>query len=312
MTTIAYAMVGLPLMFFFLANIGEIFAEIFRFIYLKVCCLGLCIKKKRRPPTQNPNAAGSGGPLVVDDDDDDDEDKEEEDIMIPMTVTLLVIASYILLGAILFSFWQSGAGWTMFTAGYYCFITISTIGLGDFVPGFTTPDGSQNGVQMAAAAIYLIFGIALMSMGFDLIMFEMGNKMIVNVAKAGDTINELQGRDSPENVRHDNAEVVDHAAHVEESRPTIARPIAGAVGGPPQRPQLGTVSRRTDQPPGYQPAYRAAAPPTGKASYDPFRPMGALPGKSVNKTAVGAEAAPPASAVGKRNASPTSRETTTF
>jgi potassium channel subfamily K protein len=39
------------------------------------------------------------------------------------------------MGSLIFTVWE---GWDIIASGYYCFITISTIGFGDIVPGATT------------------------------------------------------------------------------------------------------------------------------------------------------------------------------
>jgi hypothetical protein len=52
---------------------------------------------------------------------------------IPSSVTLGIVGGYLGLGAVLFKIWESD--WTTFGAFYFCFVTLSTIGLGDFVPG---------------------------------------------------------------------------------------------------------------------------------------------------------------------------------
>ena len=88
--------------------------------------------------------------------------KEKEDVVefklvedlrlvtIPITSCLMVLISYIVFGAVLFSTWevrrrQHGhnlslvtsclQGWNYLDGAYFCFISLMTIGFGDFVPG---------------------------------------------------------------------------------------------------------------------------------------------------------------------------------
>lgn len=56
---------------------------------------------------------------------------------VPISLVLLVIAAYILIGGGIFSVWN---GWTLVQSTYFTFVTLSTIGFGDLV---ITPDASQ-------------------------------------------------------------------------------------------------------------------------------------------------------------------------
>ena len=53
-------------------------------------------------------------------------------VTIPITTCLLILISYIIFGAVLFSAWE---GWNFLDGAYFCFISLMTIGFGDFVPG---------------------------------------------------------------------------------------------------------------------------------------------------------------------------------
>ena len=64
--------------------------------------------------------------VQIEDDDDDDDDDEEEKISVPLTVTMGLIGGYLFMGSVLFSVWE---GWDWLKSAYYCFITISTIGI---------------------------------------------------------------------------------------------------------------------------------------------------------------------------------------
>ena len=110
-------------------------------------------------------------PIVCDDDSDDDDDDDEFDdkkITVPLTVTMIVIAGYIFGGALLFGLWEN---WDNLQSAYFCFITLSTIGFGDVVPG-TDFDNPTATAQMILGAIYVLFGMAILSMCFSLMQDE--------------------------------------------------------------------------------------------------------------------------------------------
>ena len=62
--------------------------------------------------------------------------------------------------------------WDALTASYFCFVTISTIGFGDVVPGSTAFKSAADQWKMVGAAVYMLFGMAILSMCFSLIQEE--------------------------------------------------------------------------------------------------------------------------------------------
>ena len=84
---------------------------------------------------------------------------------------------YLFLGAILF--WTS-ENWTLFQAFYFVFISMSTIGFGDFVP-------SKVNVLMYAF-IYLLFGLALTSMCINVIQEKLSSVFEMTRLTLGETI----------------------------------------------------------------------------------------------------------------------------
>ena len=95
-------------------------------------------------------------------------------VSVPISVSLLVITSYILSGALMFTLWERD--WDFLIGSYFCFITLTTIGFGDYVPG-TNVDSWGAQEKLVLCTIYLIFGLALCAMCFDLMQEEARNKI---------------------------------------------------------------------------------------------------------------------------------------
>lgn len=89
---------------------------------------------------------------------------------VPASLVLLFLAGYVCIGAAIFS---STSGWSFLDAAYFCFIALSTIGIGDKLP--------QNGdlhtqVQLFACCLYLFLGLVVVAMCFTLVQEEITNK----------------------------------------------------------------------------------------------------------------------------------------
>ncbi|KAJ8887128.1 hypothetical protein PR048_013343 [Dryococelus australis] len=61
-------------------------------------------------------------------------------------------------------------------SAYFCFITLTTIGFGDFVPARRVQK-TDAGVSIALCSLYLLFGIALLAMSFNLVQEEVINNV---------------------------------------------------------------------------------------------------------------------------------------
>lgn len=72
---------------------------------------------------------------------------------LPLSVALAVLAAYIAAGSLVYAVLED---WSIFEASYFAFVSMSTIGLGDFVP--------SQPVYMLGSIAYLVFGLALTSM----------------------------------------------------------------------------------------------------------------------------------------------------
>ncbi len=80
-------------------------------------------------------------------------------------------------GALMFSIWEEENGWDFLVGAYFCFITLSTIGFGDYVPGSSINDYESSQEKLVLVALYLLFGLALCAMCFDLMQEEARNKV---------------------------------------------------------------------------------------------------------------------------------------
>lgn len=94
---------------------------------------------------------------------------DNQAINVPIYVSLALIGGYLALGALMFGLWEQD--WNFLIGCYFCFITLSTIGFGDFVPG-TSLDASASQAKLVLCCMYLVFGLALLSMCFDLMQQE--------------------------------------------------------------------------------------------------------------------------------------------
>nr|XP_031838304.1 uncharacterized protein LOC116429463 isoform X2 [Nomia melanderi] len=95
---------------------------------------------------------------------------------VPIWLCVFLVVSYIFGGAFLFSAWEQ---WPFLDSAYFCFITLTTIGFGDFVPAYKLD--AHKGI--AVCSLYLLFGIALLAMSFNLVQEEVINN-VKNVAKS--------------------------------------------------------------------------------------------------------------------------------
>ncbi|CAF5181223.1 unnamed protein product, partial [Rotaria magnacalcarata] len=90
-------------------------------------------------------------------------------------------------------------GWTMMQSGYFCFITLSTIGFGDFAPGQITNE-SNVGEKLVIGTIYALFGMAILAMCFDLMQEEIVAKVHWIGRKLGIIESKDENKNSMENV----------------------------------------------------------------------------------------------------------------
>lgn len=180
MVTIVYAFIGIPLTMICLANLGHMLSISFKVLYRRLNCN----TKKRNSSNSTSDSSAKClvmNSQVVKPELDDTEVAmamsentcaKVREIRVPIYVCCLLVVAYILLGTLLFSLWES---WDSLKAGYFCFITLSTIGFGDVVPGHSLDSWSSQAKRITCA-LYLLFGLTLISMCFSLMVDEVQEK----------------------------------------------------------------------------------------------------------------------------------------
>ena len=120
-----------------------------------------------------PHINKDGGPIpFVEDPFDYDEDEEDGKVTVPISICLIIITGYIFAGSVLFTLWED---WDYLTGSYFCFITLSTIGFGDIVPGTDMKEWESN-EKLVLCALWLAFGLSLLAMCFNLMQEEVKEK----------------------------------------------------------------------------------------------------------------------------------------
>ncbi|XP_060561089.1 uncharacterized protein LOC132720878 [Ruditapes philippinarum] len=183
--TILYALIGIPLTVLCITNIGRGMASFCRAVYGGTFCVDCrqqffnSIKTRRfsmyTADEIELQKVGQG----QDCDSNTEVVVHNKHAEIPIYISLILVTLYILFGAIMFQFWEDK--WTHFESAYFCFITLSTIGFGDFVPGFTDKDW-DNQVKQIACSLYLLIGLSTLAMCFDL-MQQRGKEIANSSAK---------------------------------------------------------------------------------------------------------------------------------
>lgn len=127
---IVFTILGLPLTMIFLANIGGSMSRGVTYAYSRLCCRWCRVRRRK---DEMPEGTVDIWLKVKTDDVGKEEYMPTKNVLVPLTVTLSLMFVYILFGAIIYVHWESG--WTITDGIYFSFITLTTIGFGDLVPG---------------------------------------------------------------------------------------------------------------------------------------------------------------------------------
>ncbi|KAI2803988.1 hypothetical protein BLOT_008128 [Blomia tropicalis] len=122
-----------------------------------------------------------------------------------VAVTLLLL--YMMAGAAVFTIWEK---WTFFESFYFVYISLSTIGFGDYVP--------EHPAFMMCTFIYLLFGLALTSMCINVVQEKLSSTFQKAKLRIGATMG------------------LDISQMVEEELNQDFADMAGGGGGASERP----------------------------------------------------------------------------
>jgi len=203
--SIFYAVFGVPLFLLYLSNIGNILATSFKWTYSQFFKCEI-VKKKNdidkysvhqlthqiHPgimkfseignEQDNMSVSGSFPSSSVIDEKNENLVKKSDKVAVPITLSLAVMISYICGGAILFGEWE---GWNFLDGFYFCFITLSTIGFGDILPGDAVDQdeneanlGGLVNIQFIFCSLYILLGMAVIAMCFNLMQEKVVQAMI--------------------------------------------------------------------------------------------------------------------------------------
>ncbi|XP_013775160.1 TWiK family of potassium channels protein 18-like [Limulus polyphemus] len=231
--TIVYAFFGIPLMLMVLADLGKFFTRTIKLIYSYIRQFyhtGECrriqriARKDKNHPTQymtlkfnSNNEAVPTNPSLESRSFDESEDNRngndsarhrkpdsfevDDEFNLPISLGLFFLVIYIMIGAFIFTLWEN---WSFFEAFYFVFISMSTIGFGDYVP--------EHPIYVMATFIYLLFGLALTSMCINVVQEKLSATFEKAKVRLGTTMgldvnSLLQSNLAPEVAKMELAEV---------------------------------------------------------------------------------------------------------
>lgn len=177
---VAYACVGIPIIMLYLSTIGEALARRVRALYSRACparpappaCRARLpcdardkFDRQRRTPFQaalNLDSFSGGYHWTC-----------RDHTRVPIILSLLLIVLYIALGTFVF---HTTERWNLVDGCYFSFASLATIGFGDLKPGLyaSTISAKAEDVAVGVCCLYILVGIVVIAMCFNLIQEDMG------------------------------------------------------------------------------------------------------------------------------------------
>ncbi|KOB69528.1 Potassium channel subfamily K member [Operophtera brumata] len=196
LVAVAYACIGIPIIMLYLSTIGETLARNFRVLYSKICpsrfktdnfhtkadCLNKyslvnceqydCERKEfiperqKRTPFQaalNLDSFSGGYHWTC-----------RDHTRVPIVLSLLLIVLYISLGTFVF---HTTEKWDYMEGCFFSFSSLATIGFGNLKPGLyaSTLSAKAEDVALGVCCLYILVGIVVIAMCFNLIQEDMSS-----------------------------------------------------------------------------------------------------------------------------------------
>ncbi|KAF5272885.1 hypothetical protein FQR65_LT17301 [Abscondita terminalis] len=211
--TIGYAILGIPLTLLYLSSVGSILSRIARGVFSRALCCCLCSncgyccydekrmaekeKKMKRKRQQkelqqqlalqepfyvraNPTITQNNLHSPTKEDNTSEVDNESKasmhglSILAPVLLCLIIMFIYICLGTLALYNLQN---WSVLDGFYFCFMSLTTIGFGDMVPGFEIYNQNHSEVTVWFCSLYIMSGMALTAMCFSVVHDEIIHRL---------------------------------------------------------------------------------------------------------------------------------------
>lgn len=91
--------------------------------------------------------------------------QDVKSVSVPLIVLITLMVAYLIAGTTLFCLWED---WSFEEGFYFCFVSLALIGFGDLFPGGSVIESWAARTRIIICAFYLLFGMALIAMCFNL------------------------------------------------------------------------------------------------------------------------------------------------
>ena len=184
---ICYATLGIPLFLMTTAKISIMLANIFAFLYKYVILCPITfalymekVKKRRKEEEEEDddddennqkntqldwdnNLVDKKRPEIIDDDEEKLEEEEKE-TKVPLVIILAFFIGFLILGGYIFHELED---WNLYAGTYFAYVSLSTMGFGDLVPGITAllaDEKSKSALSLILTVVYIFVGISVLGM----------------------------------------------------------------------------------------------------------------------------------------------------